>query len=130
MMRKRKSPLLEAEVNEPRGLFRRLAEEASTFQKFAAAITAGITLVVLLAVTITKYAPWAWASEVIVMNTKVDLLTTIVLQGRIEDTERTIASLEIKRGKVGLTNDEAEYLRANRRRLEELKGQLQAIGKK
>jgi hypothetical protein len=64
------------------------------------------------------------------MNTKVDLLTTIVLQGRIEDTERTIASLEIKRGKVGLTNDEAEYLRANRRRLEELKGQLQAIGKR
>ena len=112
------------------GGLQHLATQASTFQKIAAAVIALISLTVLSATTVSRYAPWAWASDVVVMNSKVDLLTTVVLQSQIEDTENKIAALEAKRGKVGLTDGEAEYLRAKRRRLDELNMQLRGVGKK
>lgn len=109
---------------------KRLAEQASTFQKLAVAVIAGITLTVLLVTTVNRYAPWAWASDVIATNAKVDFLSTIVLQSQIEDTENRIAQLEVKaRTKGGLTSVEAEYLRAKKNRLAELRRQLESLEK-
>jgi len=116
------------------GRFRQLADRASTFQKFAAAILAGVALAGLVVTGITRYAPWAWAADVErrqqAIETKLDTLATVVLQSQIADTETRIAALEAKaRSRAGLTAAEAEYLRAQRWRLDALTRQLQGISK-
>lgn len=116
------------------GGLRRIADQASTFQKIAAAVIAAIGLAGLCATAVTRYAPWAWAADVERRQTaiegKIDTLSIIVLQSQVADAETRMAALEAKRARGQLTEAEAEYLRATRRRLDELTRQLQAIGRK
>jgi len=130
-VRGRRSPLRGTGVV---GTFRHLADRASTFQKLGAAIIVAVSLLGLMGAAITRYAPWAWASEVnkrqTAIESKVDTLSSVVLQSQVADAENKIATLEAKAaGKQGLTDVEAEYLRGQRRRLNDLNLQLQLLSK-
>jgi hypothetical protein len=114
------------------GGLQHLAATASTFQKIAAAVIALISLVVLSATTVSRYAPWAWAADVEVrqraIERKIDTLSEVVLQSQISDTEARIAELEAKARTLKITPTEAEVLRAQRRRLEALDRQVRGLG--
>jgi hypothetical protein len=111
---------------------RHVAEQASTFQKIAGAIVVGVGLLGLLVTGINNYAPWAWAGDVErrqnAIESKLDILSTAVLEAQLEDAEAKIGVLDAKgRTKVGLTDVEAEVLRAKKRRVNQLNDQLKAI---
>jgi len=83
---------------------------------------------------VTRYAPWAWAADVerrqTVIEGKIDTLSSVVLQSQAADAEQKIAALEAKgRGRGGLTEVEAEYLRGQRRRLNDVNRQLQTLSR-
>ena len=135
--RLRPSPLPPPVRAQGRGIFgslKTIATQASTFQKLAAATIAAISLAGLLATMVTRYAPWAWAADVERRQTaiegKIDTLSSIVLQSQAADAEQKIAALEAKgRSRGGLTEVEAEYLRGQRRRLNDVNRQLQTLSR-
>jgi hypothetical protein len=116
------------------GSLKTIAAQASTFQKLAAATIAAISLAGVMATMVTRYAPWAWAADVERRQTaiegKIDTLSSIVLQSQAADAEQKIAALEAKgRSRGGLTEVEAEYLRGQRRRLNDVNRQLQTLSR-